>query len=72
MIGKVVSTKMAKTVIVEVVRTRAHPVYKKIVRRSRRFAAHNELLGLSVGDTVKIAETRPVSKTKHCKVIEKL
>lgn len=72
LVGRVVSTKMAKTVIVEVVRTRAHPLYKKAVRRSRRFAAHNELEGVSVGDTVRIAETKPMSKTKHFMVAEKL
>lgn len=72
MIGKIVSTKMAKTVIVEVVRTRAHPVYKKAVRRSKRFAAHNTFENIGVGDTVRLAETRPMSKTKHFKVIEKL
>lgn len=64
-VGKVVSTKMAKTVIVEVIHTYAHKLYKKTVRRSRRFAAHNEMEGVSVGDTVRIMETRPISKTKH-------
>lgn len=70
--GTVVSTKMRKTVIVEVVRTRAHPVYKKILRRTRRFAAHNELPGIRVGDTVRIVQTRPMSKTKHFTVVERV
>lgn len=72
MIGKVVSTKMTKTVIVEVVRARAHKLYRKIIRRSRNVAAHNTLEGIAVGDTVKIAEVPPMSKTKHFRVIEKL
>lgn len=71
MIGKVVSVKMAKTVIVEVVRTRAHTLYKKTVRRRKRFAAHNTLEHIGMGDTVRIAETRPASKTKHFNVVEK-
>lgn len=71
-VGKVVSVSMAKTVIVEVVRTHAHKLYKKIIRRSRRFAAHNMLEGIAVGDTVRIAETKPISKTKHCIVVERL
>lgn len=72
MIGKVVSTDMTHTVIVEVVRTHSHKLYKKIVRRRARFAAHNTLEGLVVGDTVKITETAPISKTKHLIVVEKL
>ncbi|MBI3956198.1 30S ribosomal protein S17 [Candidatus Gottesmanbacteria bacterium] len=72
LVGRVVSTKMTKTIVVEVVRTRAHPMYKKMVRRSRRFAAHNELPDLNVGDSVRIAEIKPMSKTKHFKVVEKL
>lgn len=72
MVGKVVSTNMDKTVIVEVVRTHAHILYKKMIRQDRRFAAHNTLEGIRVGDTVKIAEIPPMSKTKHFKVIEKL
>lgn len=71
LLGKVVSTKMAKTIIVEVVRTHAHKLYKKTIRRSRRFAAHNMLEGIAVGDTVRIAETKPISKTKHFIVVEK-
>lgn len=72
LIGKVVSTNMTKTVIVEVVRTHTHKLYKKIIRRRARFAAHNTLEGLAVGDTVKIAEIPPMSKTKHFQVVEKL
>ncbi len=63
---------MAKTVIVNVVRTRAHALYRKTVRRSRRLAAHNTFEGIAVGDRVRIAETKPISKTKHFVVTEKL
>ncbi len=70
--GVVVSTTMQHTVIVAIERIVRHPIYKKAIRRSRRFAAHNETLELVRGDRVKIMETRPVSKTKHFVVAEKL
>lgn len=72
MTGKVISTKMNKTVIVEVIRTFAHKLYKKTVRRRHRFAAHNEMADIAVGDSVKMKETVPISKRKHFIVIEKL
>lgn len=72
MTGKVVSTKMTNTVIVEVVRTYAHKLYKKTVRKSHRFAAHNTLLDIHEGDTVNIKETVPMSKRKHFVVVEKI
>lgn len=72
LVGKVVSTKMKKTVIVEVVHTFAHKLYKKTVRKRRRFAAHNTLEGVAEGDVVKIAEVPPMSKTKHFQVVEKI
>lgn len=62
--GKVVSTKMDKTVLVEVERLIIHPMYKKRVRKTERFAAHNEL-EVKDGDFVEISETRPYSKTKR-------
>ncbi|MBI5619421.1 30S ribosomal protein S17 [Candidatus Gottesmanbacteria bacterium] len=71
-IGTVVSTSMTKTVTVAVTHVRRHPLYKKQVRRTRRYAAHNESMALSVGDTVRIVSTRPVSKTKHFIVKEKI
>lgn len=70
--GKVVSTKMQKTVVVRVERVYAHPLYKKIIRKHKKYKAHNETLELVVGDMVKIAETAPTSKDKHFKVISKL
>ena len=63
---------MTKTVIVEVVHTHAHILYKKTVRRHARFAVHNTLEGVSVGDTVKISEVPPMSRTKHFIVAEKI
>jgi small subunit ribosomal protein S17 len=70
--GKVASAHMDKTVIVEVTHLARHPLYKKTIRKSRRFAAHNELPDLKVGDQVRIEETRPISKNKHFRVAEKL
>lgn len=72
MIGEVVSTKGAKMVVVRVERIRRHRLYKKAIRKSKRFAAHNESLELSVGDRVEIADTKPISKTKHFNVVKKL
>lgn len=71
-IGKVVSTNMAKTVIVSVEHDWRHPLYRKSISRSKRFACHNESLALSVGDTVKIAETKPISRRKHFRIVEKI
>lgn len=72
LIGKVVSTKMTKTVVVLVERKFRHAVYHKVIVRHKKFKAHNEKLDLIVGDVVKIEETRPISKDKHFIVIEKL
>ncbi|MBI3380030.1 30S ribosomal protein S17 [Candidatus Gottesmanbacteria bacterium] len=71
-IGKIVSTKMMKTIVVEVARQRVHPLYKKIMRRTARIKVHNEDETLKVGDMVKITSTRPLSKTKHFKVTGKI
>jgi small subunit ribosomal protein S17 len=65
LIGEVVSTKMAKTIVVEVHRQKAHPFYKRVVKRSKRFYAHDELGTAKLGDVVKIEETRPLSKLKR-------
>lgn len=72
LIGKVVSTKMEKTAVVVIETTRPHPLYKKIMRKRKKFKAHNEDLDLKAGDRVKICSTRPISKDKHFKVIEKM
>ncbi|MDQ4025705.1 MAG: 30S ribosomal protein S17 [Actinomycetota bacterium] len=68
--GRVVSDVMDKTVVVEVRDAAAHPTYGKIVRRNKRLKAHDEANEAGVGDTVRIAETRPLSRTKRWRVVE--
>lgn len=70
--GKVVSTKMIKTVVVEVERVFRHPLYKKVIKRHKKYKVHNEKFKLEKGDWVKIKECRPISKDKHFIVIEKM
>ena len=65
LVGEVVSTKMAKTIVVEVNRQKAHPYYKRVVKRSKKFYAHDEKGTAHLGDVVKIEETRPLSKLKR-------
>ena len=69
MIGTVVSDKMDKTVVVRVDRRVTHPLYKKIITRSKKFAAHDEQNAFRVGDQVRIQECRPLSKTKYFEVM---
>ena len=69
-VGKVVSDKMDKTVVVSIQDNVKHPLYKKIIKRSVKFKAHDEKNECNVGDTVAIMETRPLSKTKRWRVIE--
>lgn len=69
--GKVVSTKMQKTVVVEIERKFRHKLYKKVIVKHKKYKAHNELKDINVGDIVVIEETRPISKDKHFKVISK-
>src|SRR5436305_13106416 len=64
-VGEVVSTKMAKTIVVEVTRRAAHPVYKRIVSKRRKFYAHDESQSAHVGDVVRIVECRPLSRLKR-------
>jgi small subunit ribosomal protein S17 len=71
MIGEVRSAKTANTVSVRVDRKWKHPLYKKYVKRSKTYACHVEGMTLAVGDHVTIAECRPLSKTKHFKVVRK-
>ncbi|MDQ3708042.1 MAG: 30S ribosomal protein S17 [Actinomycetota bacterium] len=68
--GVVVSDKMDKTVIVKVERRTTHPLYRKTVTRSERLHAHDETNDVRQGDRVRIAETRPLSKTKRWRVVE--
>ena len=67
--GVVVSDKMDKTVVVNVERKFPHPLYKKYIKRSKRYHAHDENNTHKVGDTVSIQECRPLSKTKRWEVI---
>ena len=68
--GKVVSDKMDKTVVVAVIDNVRHPLYKKIVKRTVKFKAHDETNACGIGDTVLIMETRPISKDKRWRVVE--
>jgi small subunit ribosomal protein S17 len=65
LVGDVVSTKMQKTIIVEVTRKKSHHLYGRVVARSRRFYAHDEKNIANVGDVVRLEETRPLSKLKR-------
>jgi small subunit ribosomal protein S17 len=69
-VGQVVSTKMQKTIVVEVEMRKAHPKYKRIVRMSKKFYAHDEQNSARVGDVVRIRETRPLSKLKRWQLEE--
>ena len=68
--GVVVSDKMDKTVLIAMDRKFRHPLYGKIVRRSSKLAAHDENNDAHVGDTVRVMETRPISKSKRWRVVE--
>jgi len=70
--GTVTSDKTDKTVTVKVERRVKHPLYGKIIRRSKKYHAHDEANEYTVGDTVRIEETKPFSKTKTWKVIDRL
>ena len=70
MIGKVVSDKMDKTVVVAVETSVRHKVYNKIVKRTYKLKAHDEANECKIGDTVKVMETRPLSKDKRWRVVE--
>lgn len=70
LVGTVVSDKMDKTVVVAVETVRAHPLYGKRMKRTRRFKAHDERNECRVGDRVRIMETRPLSKEKRWRVLE--
>ena len=69
-VGRVVSDKMDKTVIVAVETPKRHPLYKKTIRRVVKFKAHDEKNECSAGDTVRIVETRPLSREKRWRVSE--
>ena len=69
-VGKVVSNKMQKTITVAVDRKVKHPIYGKFVNRTTKFKAHDETNTAGIGDTVRIMETRPLSKDKRWRLVE--
>ena len=72
LIGTIVSDKTDKTVVVKVERKVKHPLYGKIIRRSKKYHAHDEGNEFRPGDTVRIEETRPISKTKAWRVLDRV
>ena len=69
-VGKVVSNKLEKTIVVAVVDNVKHPLYNKIVKRTYKLKAHDENNECNIGDTVKVMETRPLSKDKRWRLVE--
>ena len=69
-VGRVVSDKMDMTIVVSVERLRRHPIYKRVVRLSSTFKAHDEANSAHVGDTVRIEESRPISRDKRWRMVE--
>ena len=69
-VGKVVSNKMEKTVVVAIEDSVKHPLYKKIIKRTVRLKAHDENNECSIGDRVRVMETRPISKEKRWRLVE--
>ncbi|HOQ10743.1 MAG: 30S ribosomal protein S17 [Spirochaetes bacterium ADurb.Bin218] len=70
LIGKVVSNKMDKTIVVELENLVMHPLYKKSVKRTKKVKSHDERNECSIGDVVRIEETRPLSKEKRYRLVE--
>jgi small subunit ribosomal protein S17 len=70
LIGLVVSDKRQKTITILVERKEKHPLYGKVMKKSKKFQAHDENNECKVGDTVKVAETRPLSKTKRWRLVQ--
>ena len=70
LVGKVVSDKTDKTITVLVETYKKHPLYGKRVKYSKKYAAHDEKNEAKIGDTVRIVETRPLSRTKHFRLVE--
>lgn len=69
-VGTVIRAKNPKTILVEVERLMQHPRYKKVIRRRKRYVVHDEKAAAKVGDQVRILESRPISKTKHWRLVE--
>ena len=69
-VGKVVSNRMIQTVVVEVTRLVRHPIYKRVMRRAKKFKVHDPGIKPQIGDEVRIEETRPISKDKRWRLVE--
>ncbi len=69
-VGKVVSNKMDKTIVVAIEDSVRHPIYKKIIKRTVKLKAHDENNDCSIGDRVRVMETRPLSKEKRWRLVE--
>ena len=72
LIGYVVSNRMNKTIVVQVVRRKSHPLYTRVISKAKKFYAHDEKNEAHIGDVVKLEETRPLSKLKRWKLKEVL
>jgi small subunit ribosomal protein S17 len=70
LIGNVVSNRMHKTIVVQVVRQKSHPLYMRVISKAKKFYAHDEKNEAHIGDVVKLEETRPLSKLKRWKLKE--
>ena len=70
LIGYVVSNRMNKTIVVQVVRKKSHPLYTRVISKAKKFYAHDEKNEAHIGDVVKLEETRPLSKLKRWKLKE--
>ena len=69
-VGEVVSTRMQKTIVVEVIRRKSHPFYGRVISRDKKFYAHDEKNAAHVGDVVRLEESRPMSKLKRWRLLE--
>lgn len=69
-VGTVVSDKMDKTIIVKTESLKKHPLYKKMIKQTKKYHAHDETNESNIGDTVRIMETKPTSKTKRWRLVE--
>jgi small subunit ribosomal protein S17 len=70
LVGEVVSNRMAKTIVVQVVRKKSHPFYGRVVSKAKKFYAHDEKNSAHIGDVVRLEETRPLSKLKRWRLKE--
>ncbi|PIQ85890.1 MAG: 30S ribosomal protein S17 [Candidatus Omnitrophica bacterium CG11_big_fil_rev_8_21_14_0_20_45_26] len=71
-VGQVIRAKAAKTIVVEIERLTQHPLYRKVIRKRRRFLVHDEKSAAKLGDKVRIVESKPISKLKSWQLVEVL